>query len=105
MTARPLLALAVGLALAVAVDPAGAATVRLVEVGGETAVSFTAAAGERNSVSMNRGGPRWLVQDLTGNALTTVPPCAPTPVGLGTAATCPADRVDFATAELGDGND
>jgi Ca2+-binding RTX toxin-like protein len=37
--------------------------------------------------------------------MATVPPCASTSSGVGTAALCPADRVDFVSADLGDGND
>ena len=105
MAVRVLVALALGSVVAVAADPAAAGTVRLIDVRGQTAVSFTAAAGERNDVAMGNGGPNWIVQDLVGNPIMPVLPCQLTFAGLGNAATCPADRVDFAVAELGDGND
>jgi hypothetical protein len=105
---RPaVVAVALGLLSALGVDPAAAATVRLLDdpVSGDTAVTFTAASGETNEVAVSGPAPRWNVQDLVGNRITAVPPCTPAPAGVGTAAACPPEGVDLISADLGDGHD
>jgi RTX calcium-binding nonapeptide repeat (4 copies)/PASTA domain len=106
--ARPaLLAVALGLLSALGVDPAAAATVRLVHdpVSGDTAVTFAAAPGETNEVAISGPASRWNVQDLVGNRITAVPPCSPASAGVGTAAACPPEGVGLISADLGDGHD
>jgi hypothetical protein len=106
--ARPaLVAVALGLLSALGVDPAAAATVRLLDdpVSGDTALTFSAASGETNDVAISGPAPRWNVQDLVGNPITAVPPCTPSSAGVGTAAACPPEGVDVISADLGDGHD